>query len=130
MTASSFVTLLLPPAFIGEAYEAAIGVAAPTNVTVLTTHAGNDTGLPTGLIINADKQRVTGTPTGAASTPQGTGVALTGPGAYTFTLEPNTTDTGVSKQYTINVYSSRLDRSYLQSTTTAANVARLNMAGS
>lgn len=130
MTASSFTTVALPPAFIGVPYEAAIGVNAPTNPTVLTSNPGNDTGLPAGIVINADHTRLTGTPTGAASTPHGSGVAQSGAGAYTATLEPNTTDTSVVKQFTVNLYGAPNDRQFLESLgSTGAVVAQLGMGG-
>lgn len=131
MTASSFTSSgTLPSAFIGVAYEAAIGVSAPTNPTQITTNPGNDTGLPAGLVINADKTRITGTPTGAASTPHGTGVATSGAANYTFTVEPNTTDTSVVKQFTIPLYSAPNDRQFLESLgSTGAVVAQLGMGG-
>lgn len=111
MTASAFVTsATLPPAYVGQPYEAAIQATSPTNPTVLTSQTGNDTGLPAGLVINADKLRITGTPTGAASTPAGSGVAQSGADVvYSFTLSPNATDSTVKTQFLIPLYSSQSD---------------------
>lgn len=111
MTASAFVTsAALPPAYVGQAYEAAIQATSPTNPTVLTSQTGNDTGLPAGLVINADNLRITGTPTGAASTPAGSGVATSGAdNNYTFTLSPNSTDSTVKRQFSIQLYSAQSD---------------------
>lgn len=121
MTASAFVTtnLGLPPAYLGQTYEAAIQATAPTNPTVLTSQTGNDTGLPAGLALNADKLRVTGTPTGAASTPAGSGVAQSGPGQYTFTLSPNATDSTVKTQFSIYLYAAQTDPSQRANMSTA-----------
>jgi hypothetical protein len=112
-----YTTVNLPPAFLGMAYEAAIAYkAAASAVTAQGATAGtNTTGLPAGLALDTNASapgslRITGTPTGAASTPQGSGVATSGPGAYTFAV--TATDSGgavVSSAYTINVYSSFTD---------------------
>lgn len=104
-----FTTVNLPPAYLGVAYEAAFAYkSAASAVTAQAIVAGTVlTGLPAGLALDtfASKPgslRVTGTPTGAASSGN---TPLSGVGAYTFTV--SVTDTAgntVSGTYTINLY--------------------------
>jgi hypothetical protein len=122
MTAT-FSTTVLPPAFLGEAYEASFAGTGLGGALAVTSAVGStDTGLPGGLVINADALRVTGTPTGLVSTPGGSGVAQTGPGAYTFTVTP-LNGSGTAKQYTINVYDSPTDPNFAAATSTANQAA-------
>jgi large repetitive protein len=82
-----YTTVAFPPAFTRIPYEAAIGY---TGATIVTAAAVNSGALPTGLIVNADHTRITGTPTVS--------------GVFTFTL--TMTDTGgavISGSYTITV---------------------------
>lgn len=92
----------LPPAFIGQPYEAAL-TGTGASIAVTAAAASGDTGLPPGVVINADGTRLTGTPTGALSTPNGTGVATQGEGVYTATL----TNSAVTNRVTIYLYDSQ-----------------------
>lgn len=114
-----FTTVNLPPAFVGQAYEAAIaykGNASAFTAQGLGTTV-NGSGLPAGLAIdttNAGSLRITGTPTGAASTAISSGTSLAGPGAYTFCV--TATDTGgavaSATNYTINLYADANDLTF------------------
>lgn len=88
MTDIVYTSTAFPDAVIGVAYEAAIGIKSSASVV---SAASVSTGaLPTGLSVNADHSRITGTPTAT--------------GVFTFTL--STTDSAgavVSGTYTITV---------------------------
>jgi len=109
-----YTTVLLPPAYINQPYEAS--VAYKSDATVFTAQsvvAGTVlNGLPAGLALDTvgaapGSLRITGTPTGAASagnTPK------SGVGPYTFTISgTDTAGAVVSGTYTITLMYSALD---------------------
>jgi hypothetical protein len=102
---TAFLTTTLNYAFLGQAYETSFAVQGGGAITALSAApASGDTGLPPGLTVNA-AGTISGTPTGAASTPNGTGVAVTGEGVYTFTLANNSAAN--PQRFTLYLFSSR-----------------------
>jgi len=104
-----YTTVVLPPAYLAVAYEAAIAYkSAATVFTAQSIVAGGDlTGLPAGMaldeVASPGSLRITGTPTGAAS---GGAVPQSGLGAYTFTVSgTDTAGAVVSGTYTITLLS-------------------------
>lgn len=132
MTDIAYTSTVLPPAFLGQAYEAAIAYkGAATPVTAQSVVAGTTlNGLPAGLALDTTgaapgSLRITGTPTGAASSGN---TPASGTGPYTFTV--SATDTAgavVSATLTINLYSSQSDPRLLSDMSVAnqANVRNL-----
>lgn len=83
----AYTTTKFNNGFVGVPYEEAIGYTGATPITAASVNSG---ALPTGLTLNADHTRVTGTPTAA--------------GTFTFTF--SMTDTGgavVSSSYSITI---------------------------
>ena len=103
-----YTTVLLPPAYLGLAYEAA--VAYKSDATIFTAQsvvAGTVlNGLPAGLALDTvgaapGSLRIAGTPTGAASSGN---TPKSGIGPYTFTISgTDTAGAVVSGTYTINL---------------------------
>lgn len=109
MTASwSTVITQLPPAFLGQPYQAALPVvgAAASSANALALATG-DSGMPTGLAIETtDYVGITGTPTGALSTGHEAGSQLTGADqTYTFTL----TNGATTQKFSILLLSAQSD---------------------
>ena len=84
----TYTSTTFPTAVLGVAYEAAIGIAGQASaITAASVSTGS---LPPGLSINADKSRITGTPTKL--------------GTYTFKLSlTDTVGAAVSGNYAITV---------------------------
>jgi hypothetical protein len=124
MAALTLSTTTLPPAFVGEPYEASIAVrtlgTAPLALAAGTTQTGKDA-LPSSLAYGttgANAGKITGTPVPGDA------------GIYSLSVKVSDsggTDTLDNIAMTLKVYDSKSDRAYLEDTTVAANVARLNM---
>jgi hypothetical protein len=111
-------TVALPPAFLGVAYEAAVGYHGAASALT----AASATGLPTGLSLvhstfaESCSVRITGTPTAA-----GANAAV----VITLTDSAGAAESG---DYSITVYGAPNDMSYLESlASTGAEVAQINL---
>lgn len=115
----TFTTVNLPPAFLGQAYEAAVAYKGASSATIDTpavtaqslVQTGSLTGLPAGLALdttNLGSLRITGTPTGAASAGA---VHQSGVGAYTFQISiTDEAGAALSSTYTLNLLLSQDDQ--------------------
>lgn len=115
---SALTTAVLPPAFVGEPYEASIAVnnAAVAELTLSagTTQTGKQA-LPTGLAYGTDG-RITGTPV----------VGDAGTYALSVKVSDGTT-TKDNNALTLHVYDSRNDRAWHENRSVGTVVAELNM---